>query len=186
MAEERHNPFRSDGADNLTYQSDGSVRPDVARRWLRAHLDSVAQPTSLLHDVLESLLSELDRHDVGLASGVPAAPEPTKFDPWWTSIDSAERHLRDRAGRAEVTTLRAVFEEPEDLRNTTNLAPEQGLSYTDPSGNYTCVPSHENWRTHAQSPDGPSVLELRVMAAHLATALDNVTQALRAKGVMGR
>jgi hypothetical protein len=87
---------------------------------------------------------------------------------------------------AELSRLRAKRTRDAALQDTTNLAPTQGISYTDPGGSWTCVPTHPTWRQHAQSPDGPSVLELRVMAAHLSTALDHVTLALHSKGVFDR
>lgn len=58
-----------------------------------------------------------------------------------------------------------------------------GVTYCEPTGSFVARPDRQTWIDNAPQ-NYLSVLELRVMAAHLSTALDNVTAALRAKGAV--
>lgn len=60
--------------------------------------------------------------------------------------------------------------------------PTPGLVYADPQARFECKPAEAAWREHAiNASEMYSLLELRVMSAHLATALDNITKVLTRK-----
>lgn len=59
------------------------------------------------------------------------------------------------------------------------LSPQLGLVYV--SNHSTSRPAQADWLTHAKNPNHVSLLDLRVLEAHLATALGNVKAALNAQ-----
>jgi hypothetical protein len=90
---------------------------------------------------------------------------PNLFDP-----DTRTRVFRVVA---ELDRLRAKAEGPS--------APEPSLVYADPFGRFECKPAEASW-LEGQPQQFLSWLELRVMRAHLLTALNNANAALRRKG----
>lgn len=58
--------------------------------------------------------------------------------------------------------------------------PTPGLVYADPVGRFECAPAADTF-----TGEYLSVLELRVMAAHLSTALDTVTRELNERAGRG-
>lgn len=85
-----------------------------------------------------------------------------------TVLDELER--RDREAEQDVAHVASLS------------APEPGLFYADPQGRFECKPAEAAWREAAlNSLEMLSVLELRVMSAHITTALDNITKVLGRK-----
>lgn len=105
--------------------------------------------------------------------------------PWSTERvvphpDTAREYLRrkvDREGFVSplVDHVRSVLDELDRLGNQAALmgAPEPGLVYADPAGRFECKPAADTF-----TGEHLSVLELRVLAAHLSTALDTATREL--------
>jgi hypothetical protein len=139
-------------------------------------------------DELERLreVTVLGTHDNALAD----APRTTYFASL-SQPELARKHLKSaldggywlRVPNMEraVTT---VLDELDRLRSTPQsvslreaVTPEPGLVYADPQGNFECTPADSAW-----TGEYLSLLELRVMRAHLLTALDNTNKALREKG----
>lgn len=140
---------------------------------------------------LKIMLDELER----LRGDEAAAEMPERNRTWNLSVEEAERFIRACEVRARVTTKlgaahQVLLEELERLRNGETtiaselqpaISPKPGLTYDGPDGWW--VRPAEKANVNAMLPV-LSILELRVLAAHLSTALDNVTAALLEKGAV--
>jgi hypothetical protein len=81
--------------------------------------------------------------------------------------------LRTRLQREQESAVIAALE---------RLRPKpEGLAYADPAGHFECNPAGSSF-----TGEGLSILELRVLAAHLATALDTVNDELNKRRAFGR
>lgn len=96
----------------------------------------------------------------------------------------AIRALREAVAlmHTELMRLRAAQQteaEQPDKPLDAGLSPQLGLVYV--SNHSTSRPAQADWLTHAKNPNHVSLLDLRVLEAHLATALGNVKAALNAQ-----
>lgn len=113
-------------------------------------------------------------------NGTIADAKPQQ-NPFKTVEQNAEEYLRwalDRDGlHAEPAgAVRVTLRELDRLREAQpDLRPKpEFLAYADPAGKFECNPAGP-----AFTGENLTVLELRVMAAHLATALDTVNAELK-------
>jgi hypothetical protein len=130
-----------------------------------------------------------DRHNT------PPRAEQNPFD-YEGRVISAMRHAArwldrtraDRGAMAELhesvslmhTELMRLRNTPQPLTEVPSM-PEPGIVYADPTSRFECKPADSAW-----TGEYLSLLELRVMRAHLLTALDNTNAALRQKGSVTR
>lgn len=118
-----------------------------------------------------------------------AADSEPQQNPFKTVEQNAEEYLRGAVNRGllhtrlegavrsvlrEIDRRRAEDAEHAKWRPTQNPGYLPGLTYQDPAGKFECNPS-----TLPFSGESLPTLELRVMAAHLSTALDNVNAELK-------
>ena len=94
----------------------------------------------------------------------------------WRRVAATEDAIRRVVDVADEAL--SMAEQP-DTPLDAGLSPQPGLVYV--SDHSTSRPAQADWLTHAKNPNHVSLLDLRVLEAHLATALGNVKAALNAQ-----
>jgi hypothetical protein len=181
MAEQKENPF--------DYGARVLAAMKTAARWLDA-TTATGEAVKDLREAVALMHTELTRlRAIEFSTTRPQAVEPSEERPPRGKVMGLFHRLRaqlevDGDASWVMEQHRAAFERlNRELTAVTELEPldliTQGLSFSfDGSSAYVDVA-----RANPEVFSELDVVGLRVMAAHLATALDNVTKALNSKGV---